>query len=439
MQFHPTNSIRSWGRVGIRQHQVARPRFAEELRRWNEGETLTRLAVGNRRSYSDVCLCDGGQLVDMTGLNRFRSFDPKTGVLVAEAGVTIDTVLKTFVPMGYFIPVTPGTRFVTLGGAVANDVHGKNHHRVGTFGRHVSSAVLERSDEGSVRIGPRRRPDLFAATVGGLGLTGMISEVAIKLQPIPSSQLVVETLPCCSLHELCKALAAGDGDFEHNVAWIDCTATGASLGRGLITRGNWRNNGPLEAHEERAKTVPTDRFGGLLNSLTLRLFNGAYYTNGWLNAGRSVSHYDPFLYPLDSIREWNRLYGRNGFYQYQCVIPDAAGSEPIRELLKEISAAGEGSFLAVLKRFGDVLSPGMLSFPMPGLTLALDFRNRGQATLGLLSRLDAIVASAGGRLYAAKDQRMSRDMFVQGYPALDRFAAHVDPACQSEFWKKVHP
>ena len=439
MRFHPNSAIRSWGRVGNRQHQVARPRFAEDIRQWNANDPSPRLAVGNRRSYSDVCLCDGGQLVDMTGLNRFHSFDTESGVLVAEAGVTIDALLKTFVPMGFFVPVTPGTRFATLGGAVANDVHGKNHHRVGTFGRHVRSLTLERSDEGSLRIGPRRRPDLFAATVGGLGLTGIISEVEIKLQPIPSSQLEVETLPCSNLAELCQALAAGDADFEHNVAWIDCTATGASLGRGLITRGNWINSGTHDAHRERGKTVPTDRFGPLLNSLTLRLFNSAYYANGWINAGRSVSHYDPFLYPLDSLREWNRLYGRDGFYQYQCVIPEAAGSEPIRDLLAQISAAGEGSFLAVLKRFGDVPSPGLLSFPMPGLTLALDFRNRGQATLDLLARLDAIVASAGGRLYAAKDQRMSREMFVRGYPKLEQFAAHVDPACQSEFWKKVHP
>lgn len=437
MRFHSNSEVRSWGRVGKRVHQVSRPRFADDLRSWNSKSDLPRLAVGNRRSYSDVCLCDGGQLVDMTGLNRFRSFNPETGVLTAEAGVTIDAVLKTFVPKGFFVPVTPGTRFVTLGGATANDVHGKNHHRVGTFGRHVRGIVLERSDEGSIRISPRRRSDLFNATVGGLGLTGIISEVEIKLQRIPSSQLDVETLPCPDLDELCERLSAGDEKFEHNVAWIDCTASGGSLGRGLITRGNWISDGPLEAHGDGGKTMPTDRFGALLNPLTLKLFNSAYYAKGLMNAGRGVTHYDRFLYPLDSIREWNRLYGRNGFYQYQCVIPDSAGREPIRALLKEISASGEGSFLAVLKRFGDLPSPGMLSFPMPGLTLALDFRNRGAATLGLLARLDSIVASCGGRLYAAKDQRLSREMFINGYPGLERFAAHVDPACQSEFWKKV--
>jgi len=196
MNFHPDRDVRSWGRVGSRLHHVARPRFAEDVRQWNSDGSEPRLAVGNRRSYSDVCLSDGGKLVDMTGLNRFLSFDPESGILVAEAGATIDAVLKAFVPKGWFVPVTPGTRFATLGGAVANDVHGKNHHRAGTFGRHVRKVMLERSDEGTVAIGPRKRSKLFAATVGGLGLTGVISEVEVQLQRIPSSQLDVETLAC---------------------------------------------------------------------------------------------------------------------------------------------------------------------------------------------------------------------------------------------------
>ena len=435
MHFRPNDSIGSWGRIGTRSHQVARPRFVSDLRAWNAEAEEPRLAVGSRRSYSDVCLSDGERLVDMTSLDRMRSFDPSTGILVAEAGLTIDALLRHFVPLGYFVPVTPGTRFVTLGGAVANDVHGKNHHRAGTFGSHVRSLVIERSGEGSVRVKPG--DDLFAATVGGLGLTGIITEVELKLQPIASSQIEVDRAACGNLDELCEGLEAGDAEFEHNVAWIDCTASGSRLGRGLLSRGNWSHAGPLKAHTAPRRTMPTDRAGALLNPTTLKLFNLAYHARGSLGVGRSISHYEPFLYPLDSILHWNRLYGRKGFYQYQCVIPEAAGREPVRELLQAISASGEGSFLAVLKRFGDRPSPGMLSFPMPGLTLALDFSNRGDKTVSLFSRLDAIVEAAGGRLYAAKDMRLPPRLFAKGYPRLDEFSTHIDPACRSEFWKRI--
>jgi hypothetical protein len=219
--------------------------------------------------------------------------------------------------------------------------------------------------------------------------------------------------------------------------WIDCSASGARLGRGLLSRGNWVESGGLEAHGDPVRSMPTDRIDGLLNPLTLRAFNAGYFANGRIRAGTRISHYAPFLYPLDSIREWNRLYGRRGFYQYQCVIPRASGREPIRDLLRVISASGEGSFLAVLKRFGDGPSAGMLSFPLPGLTLALDFRNRGERTMQLLAKLDSIVQAAGGRLYAAKDHRMPAEMFRQGYDQLDRFTRLVDPACQSEFWKRI--
>jgi len=437
MHFQTNGELRSWGRVGNRVHQVARPRFADDVRRWSGFGQDGRLAVGNLRSYSDVCLSDGGRIVDMTGLNRFRSFDPATGIVVAEAGLTIDELLKAIVPLGFFVPVTPGTRFVTLGGAVANDIHGKNHHRVGTFGRHVRSLVVERSDHGTLILSPQREPDLFAATVGGLGLTGIITEIELQLQPIGSSQLSVETLSCGNLDALCDALEAADSAFEHNVAWIDCTAKGSNLGRGIATRANWLSDGALLPHSEPKRSMPTDRVDGLLNSLSLKLFNSLYHVKGRWAAGTAVRHYEPFLYPLDSIRHWNRLYGSSGFYQYQCVIPDSAGREPIRELLKEIAKSGEGSFLAVLKRFGDLASPGMLSFPMPGLTLALDFRNRGRATLELLARLDDIVASASGRLYAAKDMRLPPDQFRRSYASFDRFCSFVDPCCRSDFWARL--
>lgn len=434
LHFHFSDTVQSWGRVGRRRHEVARPRFTAEM---GGSPGAGALAIGNRRSYSDVCLADGGRLLDMTGLNRFRSFDPETGILVAEAGVTIDAILQTFAPRGWFVPVTPGTRFVTLGGAVANDVHGKNHHRAGTFGCHVTHLRLQRSGEVEKVITPADGDGLFEATVGGLGLTGVITEVGLRLQRIASTSLEVQSRACSGLDELCDGLAQADEQFEHSVAWIDCTARGRNLGRGLLSCGNWRKGGGLVAHRRPRKAMPTDRLDGLLNPLTLKLFNAAYHGLGRTRPSRSVVHYEPFLYPLDSILHWNRLYGRNGFFQYQCVIPDAAGREPIRDLLGEIAHSGEGSFLAVLKRFGDRPSPGLLSFPQPGLTLALDFRNRGPDTLRLLERLDAVVTAAGGRLYPAKDGRMPRVSFVRGYPELQRFARFVDPACHSDFWKRM--
>jgi L-gulonolactone oxidase len=439
MQFHTDRKVQSWGRVGTRVHQVARPRFVEEVRQWNRTGVTARLPVGNLRSYSNVCLAQRGRLIDMTGLDRFSAFDPATGMLRAEAGITIGSVLETLVPLGFFVPVTPGTRFVTLGGAVANDVHGKNHHRAGTFGRHVRRLWLERSDEGTVETGPDVRPDLFQATIGGLGLTGIVTHVALQTVPIKSAFLDVESVPCDGLDELCDELEAGDAQFEHVVAWIDCTATGPRLGRGLVSRANWSDDGALAAHGPPSRSMPTDRLGGLLNPTTLKAFNALYHANGKLRAGTRTSHYEPFMYPLDRILHWNRLYGRRGFYQYQCVIPEAQGREPIREMLKEIADMGEGSFLAVLKRFGDRPSPGLLSFPMPGLTLALDFRNRGCRTLELFSRLDAIVEAAGGRLYAAKDQRIPPALFKRGHDSFERFCGLVDPRCRSDFWMEIRP
>ncbi len=246
----------------------------------------------------------------------------------------------------------------------------------------------------------------------------------------------METITREDLESLCDGLEAGDAMFEHNVAWIDCSAAGQRLGRGLLSRGNWIDRGGFEPHRDPGRSMPTDRLDGLLNPFTLRAFNSGYYANGRFRAGQRISHYAPFLYPLDSIRDWNRLYGRRGFYQYQCVIPDASGREPIRELLRKISASGEGSFLAVLKRFGDRPSAGMLSFPLPGLTLALDFKNRGECTTQLLAQLDAIVRAAGGRLYAAgRSSLRPADMFRQvAAIQLDYYqAVSIPPVRQSEF------
>jgi FAD/FMN-containing dehydrogenase len=431
LPFHDL-PVQSWGRLSRRLHPVARPRSAEAIARWMAGDGGPRLAVGARRSYGDTCLSEGARLLDMTALDCLRGFDERTGEVTAEAGVTLDTLLSVMAPRGWFVPVTPGTRFVTLGGAVANDVHGKNHARAGTIGRHVTRLVLERSDGRAVAV---PGDPLFAATVGGLGLTGVITEVTLRLQRIGSTSLDVVTSPQPHLDGVCDALEAGVAAAEHNVAWVDCTS---AAGRGIVTRADWGDDGVFRAHRPGAKAVPTDR-AQLINPLTLKLFNAAYYAAGAARAGRARAHYASVFYPLDSIRDWNRLYGRRGFFQYQCVIPAAAGRAPLRAMLARIAASGEGSFLAVLKWFGDLLSPGLLSFPRAGWTLALDFRNAGEATAKLLADLDAIVGQAGGRLYPAKDARMPAALFRAGYPALDAFEGQRDPAITSDFWQRITP
>jgi FAD/FMN-containing dehydrogenase len=438
LSFQSDVAVESWGRLRKEAHNIAAPAFADAFNDGVDEAQRPILACGNRRSYSDVCLNSGKHLVDMAKLRRFHSFDPDTGLLVADAGVSLADILKHFVPRGYFLPVTPGTQFVTLGGAVANDVHGKNHHRAGSFGAHVQALTIWRSDGGIRQVSRSDEPALFAATIGGMGLTGIILSVALTLQRVGSARLDVKTTACPDFDSLLAGLERDDADHEHNVAWIDCAARGKSLGRGIITAANWRADGDFGQGESGAGPVfPTDRLGGMLNAFTVRAFNAFYFANGWARQGTKAVDYAPYFYPLDRIRNWNRLYGRKGFYQYQCVIPKVHGGEPIKEMMRIISRSGEGSFLAVLKNFGKKESIGFMSFPMEGLTLALDFRNRGLKTLALFSALDAVVQGAGGRLYAAKDARMSGAMLREGYPNLSKFLQYLDPAIGSDFSRRV--
>jgi L-gulonolactone oxidase len=419
--------------------RVARPSFRDELDALvGTGSAGVNgvLAIGLRRSYGDTCINDNGAVVDMTGLDHVTSFDSATGLLVAEAGISLKDVLRLAVPAGWFLPVTPGTKFVTLGGAVANDVHGKNHHRAGTIGRWIRRLDLLQSDGTKRSLGPEDLTGAFAATIGGLGLTGVITRVALQLVPIASSNMQVENIPFENLAEFFALAAASDATHDYTVAWVDCLARGRTLGRGIFTRARHGTDGELRVHPARGPSVPVDAPGFLLNRLSLAAFNELYYRF----AGRprqATMSYEPFFYPLDAIENWNRLYGRRGFYQYQSVVPSANAEAATAEMLRRIADAGQGSFLAVLKRFGDVPSPGLLSFPMQGTTLALDFANRGPQTLSLLDKLDAIVREAGGRLYPAKDGRIPASMFQAGYPALDRFRPHIDPGMSSAFRRRI--
>ena len=420
--------------------RVARPSFCDDLDRLIEDGTRDPnrlLACGLRRSYGDSCINDGGAMIDMTALDRFVGFDRDNGFLIAEAGVSLAEILKLVIPAGYFLPVTPGTKFVTLGGAVANDVHGKNHHQAGTIGRWIRQLDLTRSDGTVHSLTSADSTGLFAATIGGVGLTGVITRVMLKLAPIASSDMNVETIPFGNLAEFFSLAAESEATHDYTVAWVDCLAKGRTLGRGIFTRARHSNDGGLSVHCGTGLVVPVDAPGFLLNRLSLSAFNEIYYRF----AGRprqTTMSYNPFFYPLDAIGSWNRLYGRRGFYQYQSVVPPTNAQLATAAMLQTIADAGQGSFLAVLKTFGDVPSPGLLSFPMKGTTLALDFANRGPTTLSLLDKLDAIVREAGGRLYPAKDGRLPPAMFQAGYPALDLFRTHMDPGMSSTFRRRMN-
>jgi L-gulonolactone oxidase len=442
MGFEPRTDVTSWGCAVRRRQLMAGPAFRDELGALVDARSggASCLAVGLRRSYGDSCLNSDGVLIETTRLNRFMSFDPGSGTLRAEAGASLADILSLVVPHGLFLPTTPGTRFVTLGGAVANDVHGKNHHGAGTFGRHVRAIGMLRSDGARLVLSPTERSELFGATIGGLGLTGIIEWVEIGLVPVASAWLDVETIPFPSLDAFWDIARASARTHEHTVAWIDCIASGTALGRGIFSRANWRAGDDRTAHDDGSwKRVPVDAPAALLNAWTIGALNEAYFRLQKRRTSVRAEHYAHFFYPLDAIADWNRLYGRPGMYQYQCVIPLPVQQHAVRALLGEIVASGEASFLAVLKTFGGLPSPGLLSFPREGATLALDFPNRGASTLQLMERLDAIVRDAAGALYPAKDGRMSADMFRLGYPSWERFRPHIDPAFESDLWRRVRP
>jgi FAD/FMN-containing dehydrogenase len=396
------------------------------------------LAFGNGRSYGDCCLNDGGVLIDAQGLDRFIAFNVETGVLRCEAGVLLSAILELAVPRGWFIPVTPGTQLVTLGGAVANDVHGKNHHRAGTFGRHVRCLELLRSDGTRLHCSPTENRDWFSATIGGLGLTGLITWVEIQLIPVPGPDIDQETIRFAKLGDFFQLSAESDRDFEYTVAWIDGTANQRAVGRGLFIRGNHavhqRQSG--RKRSGRAMSVPFDPPFSLINGPVPRLFNTLYYRRHLQDRTRTTVGYAPFFYPLDAIDGWNRLYGRSGLLQYQCVIPSPHAETALADILGEVASSGVRSMLAVLKMFGDLPSPGLLSFPRPGATLAMDFANSGKPILDLLDRLDLITLRAGGGVYPAKDARMSASTFRQSFLNWKQLERFLDPQFSSSFWRR---
>jgi FAD/FMN-containing dehydrogenase len=429
--------IGSWGRLNAELHQVLRMDGMTGLALPQPEAGRSVLPYGMGRSYGDVCLNPGGALWLTPGMDMWLDFDAGRGRLTCQSGVLLADIQRLLGPLGWMLPVTPGTQFVTVGGAIANDVHGKNHHATGSFGNHVCALTLQRTDGNAIVCGPAQNAQWFRATVGGLGLTGLITQATLQLRPVSSPWLETETIAFDSLERFYTLAYESEATWEYTVSWIDCLH---QRGRGLFMRANHcdgATQAPKEPHRRLDLSIPLTPPLSLVNAVSLRAFNALYYHVHRASAGRSVRHYRPFFYPLDGIEHWNRMYGRRGFYQYQCVVPFQGGERAIDALLAQISRSGQGSFLAVLKTFGHTPSLGLLSFPRPGITLALDFPNQGEKTLSLFGQLDDIVSAAGGRIYPAKDARMPAALFQAGYPQWTQLLPYRDPGISSAMSRRL--
>lgn len=410
--------LSGWGRWPRRTCDVATPAGPDKVvAALGTGSAIAR---GLGRAYGDSAM-NPERTVSTARLDRFISFDAATGELVAEAGVSLGQIIETFLPLGFFPPVTPGTKFVTLGGAIAADVHGKNHHGAGAFGDHVLWLDLTGPDGGNLRCSTEENTDLFRATIGAMGLTGVITRAAIRLIPVETGWIRQRTVVAENLEAAIETFEA-NLDVTYSVAWIDCLASGDAQGRSLVYLGEHaRADDPdlptgdlLNPPARRKKKVPIDAPSWALNRLSVRAFNHLYFRAGQRAPESQLIDWDTYFYPLDAVLEWNRIYGARGFAQYQCALPLEASRAGLSALLDTIAAAGLGSFLAVLKRFGKGAANRPLSFPIEGYTLALDFP-MSLAALTLMDRLDEITLGHGGRLYLAKDSRMTQHTFEESY------------------------
>jgi len=411
-----TTTISGWGGYPTQKAQVITP-LSLSAYKASLQHYPSVIARGMGRSYGDSA--NAATVIQTTYCDHFIAFDTATGLLTVEAGVTLRDILKVTVKHGWFLPVTPGTSFVTIGGAIASDVHGKNHHVAGTFGQHfVSMTVLLGTGEVAT-TSPTELPDLFHATCGGIGLTGVILTATIQLIPIKSAYITQKTIKAGSIEEACEAFEANSAA-TYSVAWIDCLTTGKHLGRSILMVGEHADSGGLNLKIKNPITVPIHMPAALLNSMTTRAFNGAYWAKASNNKTQTVPLL-PYFYPLDAVGGWNKLYGKVGFMQYQFVLPKADGVGNMRKILTRIAQSGAGSFLAVLKQFGPA-NQNLLSFPIEGYTLALDFK-MSPSVIDLLHRLDDLVADMGGRVYLTKDAVMREASFKTTYPKWQEFEA----------------
>jgi FAD/FMN-containing dehydrogenase len=435
--FTGKSPFESWGRYPHYNATVIPLHWQSDYPRAIDGVHHGVLPVGMGRSYGDVCLLKDGTLVKTTSMNRLLGFDPATGVLTAEAGITLAQILDFAVPRGFFIPVSPGTKYVTLGGAIANDIHGKNHESAGSFGNHVPAFELVRSDGTRMLCTATENPDFYAATIGGMGLTGLISWAQLRLKPIVSRAIDYEGIQFHGIDEF-AAIKKQYADREYTVAWLDCVATGKNFARGIFMLGDHsREPGPLKPSPEPKLSFPMEAPALLLNKLSISAFNTVFFHKQMKAHVKTKQDYEPFFYPLDKVAHWNRMYGKRGLVQFQFALPWETSKEGTLAMLREITNSGLASFLAVLKTFGEVPSLGMMSFPLAGFMFALDFPIKPNVTFPLMQRLGDMTKEYGGRLYSAKDACMTPDQFQAFYPQWEKFARYKDPAITSSFWERV--
>lgn len=419
----------SWGLYPSATHTIRTLYWRDEALSLRPEERV--LPRGQGRSYGDSCLNDGGVLLSTRLLDRFINFDKTHGILRCEAGITLKDILMVIVPAGWFLPVTPGTQWVSLGGAIAHDVHGKNHPTAGTLGCYVRCFELLRSDGQRYLCSPTENVELFSATIGGIGLTGLITWAEIQLKPIAQASLSVDRTVFNNIPALFQRL----DDMTHHeyaVAWLDLQASGDHFGRGILTRANHADE---KLNRTSLFSQSTRKWGvRVLYPFTIKLFNDYYHRKQSTQPTSVLQHYTEFFYPLDRFSYWNKLYGKRGFLQYQCVIPHAVAFDL---LLEKMMVAKIFPYLSVLKMLGQQSSPAMMSFTKPGINVAFDFPNVGEKTFALLRALDKIVVEQGGSIYLAKDARMSPEVFAACYPKVNIFAEYIDPAFSSSLWRRV--
>ena len=420
--------LSGWGNFPVQECDVYRPSDLEEIRLILENaEQSDFISRGRGRSYGDAALNQNGGVLLPNGLDRIRHWDQNSGELVCEAATTLSQILEYIVPRGFFLPITPGTRHISVGGAIAADVHGKNHHRDGTISRQLLSIRLLTASGSVLTCSREENSDLFWATLGGMGLTGVIVDATLKLRRVETSYMNTCTERCRDLDDALERMATGDRSYDYAVTWVDCLARGGSLGRSVLLRANPARLDelpaalrakPLSVSTARSLALPFSLPSGLLNPHTMRLFNAAIYRAFRNRTG--VVGYDRYFYPLDRIGNWNRIYGRRGVLQYQLVLPAAKARQGLVEILERTSRDRSGSFLAVLKSTGPA-NEAPLSFPLEGISLALDFPNHGPSLLETIRRLDQIVLKCGGRVYLAKDSTLRPEDFATMYPRLEEF------------------
>ncbi len=412
-----------WGRYPLVAAAVQRARYLSDLGR---AAATPVLPQGNCRSYGDACLYE--RVVSTLALKHLLNFDPQRGLLRAQAGITLAEIIRFVLPYGFFPPVTPGTKFPTLGGCIAADVHGKNHHAEGSMAAFVEALDMVLADGSLVRCSRHQRAELFWATLGGMGLTGFIYAATLRLKKVPSAYIRQRAIKTANWAETCRVCTETQHQYTYSVAWVDGLQTGRRLGRGRVLLGEHagvrelKGKPPFPGHGEGRWVVPFFWPGGVLNAKSLKVFNALYYHRQVRRTSDALVHYDPYFYPLDAVGDWNRLYGRRGFLQYQVAVPYADGADVIADLLGRIARAGVASPLAVLKTFGPP-NAGLLSFPIAGYTLALDIPLRDDGTIPFLHTLNKIVVAAQGRVYLAKDAILAREDFAAMYPQLEQFKA----------------